>query len=223
MKLLIAEDSPRLRTSLTLGLTKLGYAVDAVANGREALRFITGADYDLIVLDIMLPELDGLTVLQQLRARHIKTHVLILSAKDQVQDRISGLQLGADDYLVKPFSFDELQARIAALLRRTYDKKCPLLKLGELEFNTALKELRLAGALIKLTPHELSLLEYLMMNRGRVLDYDQLVRKLYNSDSPVSRNAIEVHVSSLRKKLKAYGADDVIKTRRGFGYYVDAH
>ena len=221
MKLLIVEDSHRLRSSLTQGLTKLGYAVDAVADGRNALHYILSVEYDVVILDIRLPQLDGLSVLKQMRAQQNKAHVLILSAKDQTQDRIDGLRLGADDYLVKPFSFDELQARIAALLRRSYNHKNPLVQLGALEYNTALKVLRCAGAPVPLTPHELSLFEYLLMNRGHVVEYEQLEHRLYNSDASVSRNALEAHVSSLRKKLKGHGAQDVVRTRRGIGYYIE--
>lgn len=221
MKLLIVEDSQRLRSSLTQGLTKLGYAVDAVADGRNALRYILSVEYDVVILDIGLPQLDGLSVLKQMRAQQNKAHVLILSAKDQTQDRIDGLRLGADDYLVKPFSFDELQARISALLRRSYNHKNPLVQLGALEFNTALKVLSHAGEPILLTPHELSIFEYLLMNRGRIVEYKQLEDRLYNSDASVSRNAIEAHISSLRKKLKRHGAKDVVKTRRGSGYYIE--
>lgn len=221
MKLLIVEDSHRLRFSLTQGLSRLGYAVDAVADGREAVKYIMGGEYDVVVLDILLPGLDGLSVLKQIRSRNNKTHVLVLSAKDQVRDRITGLALGADDYLIKPFSFDELHARICALIRRNYGGKNPLIKLGSYEFNTALKELRHSGEPVKLTPHELALFEYLLVNRGRVMSYEQLELRLYNSDARVSRNAIEVHISSLRKKLDAMGGDETIKTRRGLGYYIE--
>lgn len=221
MKLLIVEDSQRLRSSLTQGLTKLGYAVDAVADGRNALHYISSVEYDVVILDIMLPQLDGLSVLKQMRAQQNKAHVLILSAKDQTQDRIDGLRLGADDYLVKPFSFDELQARIGALLRRSYNHKNPLVQLGALEFNTALKVLSHAGEPISLTPHELSIFEYLLMNRGRIVEYEQLEGRLYDSNASVSRNAIEAHVSSLRRKLKCHGMQDVVRTRRGFGYYIE--
>lgn len=221
MKLLIVEDSRRLRSSLAQGLGRLGYAVDVAEEGQTALRYIAGGSYDVIVLDIMLPKLDGLSVLKQIRSRNNKAHVLILSAKDQVQDRVTGLESGADDYLVKPFSFDELHARICALVRRSYASKNPVIKLGPYEFNTALKELRRSGELIKLTPHELSLFEYLLMSRGRVVSYRQLESGLYDSDAEVSRNAIEAHVSSLRRKLGAFADDEIVKTRRGFGYYIE--
>lgn len=221
MKLLVVEDSQRLRLSLTQGLAKLGYAVDAVGNGREAMQFLSNVDYDVVILDIMLPQLDGLSVLKKMRAQQHRAHVLILSAKDQTQDRIDGLRQGADDYLVKPFSFDELQARIGAMLRRSYNQKNPLVRLGALEYNMALKVLSYAGQPIPLTPHELSLFEYLLLNRGRVIEYGQLVYRLYNSDTSVSRNALEAHVSALRKKLNAQGVRDLVKTRRGFGYYIE--
>lgn len=223
MKILLVEDSQRLRKSLSEGLSRSGFSVDAVGDGEAGLRYALGVDYDLIVLDLMLPKLDGLGVLTQLREHGRRTGVLILSAKDQVQDRIRGLELGADDYLIKPFSFDELLARMRALVRRCYDQPNPEISLGNLVLNTALHELRRAGDILPLTPSELTLLEALALHRGRVLSSIALENFLYNSDAHVSRNAIEAHVSGLRKKLRQAGEPQLIKTRRGFGYYIDAN
>lgn len=222
MKLLIAEDSPRLRLSLGEGLRRSGYAVDLVADGVSALRYALGSDYDAIVLDLMLPELDGLSVLRQLRASGRKTNVLILSARDQVQDRVRGLDLGADDYLIKPFDFDELLARLSALVRRRYDQRDPVLRLGGIELDLALHRAVRDGIEIPLTPSELALLEYLVLNRGRVVSVTSLEEHLYGSDTAVTRNAMEVQISSLRKKLRAAGEPELVQTRRGFGYFVDA-
>lgn len=221
MKLLLIEDSARLRKSLGEGLRRSGYAVDLVSDGEAGLRFALAVAYDVIVLDLMLPKLDGLAVLQSLREHGRKTHVLILSAKDQVQDRIQGLHLGADDYLVKPFAFEELRARIQALVRRCYDQRDPLIKLGQIELNTALHQASRAGCAIKLTPHELAVLEYLALNRGRVVSLKSLEDHLYDSDAIVSSNTIEAHISALRRKLRSAGETDLIQTRRGFGYYID--
>ena len=221
MKLLVIEDSERLLKSLGEGLRRSGFAVDLVSDGEAGLRFALGADYDVIVLDLMLPKLDGLTVLQRLRNHGRNTGVLILSAKDQVQDRIRGLKLGADDYLIKPFAFEELQARIQALVRRQYENRNPAIQLGCITLNTALHQVTCAGSEIKLTPNEHALLEYLALNCGRVASIKSLEDHLYDSDAAVSSNAIEAHISGLRRKLRAAGATDLIKTRRGFGYYIE--
>ena len=222
MKLLIVEDSERLRHSLTQGLRRSGFAVDAVSDGEAGLRFALAVDYDVIVLDLMLPLLDGLSILQRLREQGRSTNVLILSAKDQVPDRIQGLELGADDYLIKPFAFDELVARLKALMRRGYDKRNPIIRLGQVELNTALHQAVCDGVELALTPHEMSLLECLALNLGRVMSPQSLESHVYDSDTVVSRNAIEAHISALRKKLRAVGVTQLIKTRRGFGYFIDA-
>lgn len=221
MKLLIIEDSERLRKSLREGLRRRGFAADLVGNGEAGLRFACAGEYDVIVLDIMLPVMDGLTVLQRLREVGKKTNVLILSAKDQVKDRVRGLELGADDYLVKPFAFDELLARLKALVRRNYNQRNPLIRLGRIDLNTALHRATCDDIEIALTPNEMTLLECLAMNRSRVVSAQSLLDHLYDSDTSVTRNTIEAHISTLRKKLRIVGEPDVIRTRRGFGYYVE--
>lgn len=222
MRLLIVEDSVRLRKSLGEGLRRSGFAVDVVGDGEAGLRFALAVDYDIIVLDLMLPLLDGLSVLARLREQGRSANILILSAKDQVQDRIRGLELGADDYLIKPFAFDELLARLKALVRRGYGQRNPVIQLGRIELNTALHRVLCGGVELALTPHELGLLEYLALNRGRVVSPQSLEDHLYDSDAVVSRNAIEAHISALRKKLRGAGITQLIKTRRGFGYYIEA-
>jgi len=221
MNILIIEDSKSLLQTLRDGLTKLGYAVDAVADGKEGLDYARFKEYDVIVLDLMLPSMDGLTILQKLRASGRKAHVLILSAKDQVQDRVRGLQMGADDYMIKPFSFDELCARIGTLIRRKYDVKNPDIKLETLAINTALREVRQAGIKIALTPGEYAILEFLALNRGQVLSVEQLLDVVHDSDSCPDTNVIQVMVCNARKKLSKGGGDGVIKTRRGYGYYIE--
>ena len=220
MKLLIIEDSQRLLRSLGSGLRKMGYAVDLVADGAEGLDYARLNEYDVIVLDLMLPTMDGLTVLQRLRALGKQTHILILSAKDQVADRIRGLQLGADDYMVKPFSFDELCARIQTLTRRRYGEKNPEIAVGALVLNTAARTVSRGEARVSLTPAEYCVFEHLALNRGRVFSKEQLIDAIHDSDSFPGPNVIEVLVCTLRKKIDADAGESVIETRRGHGYCI---
>jgi len=221
MNILVIEDSKTLRETLEDGLTKMGYGVDAVGDGKEGLDYARVKEYDVIVLDLMLPGMDGLSVLQHLRTAGKKTHILILSAKDQVEDRLRGLQVGADDYMVKPFSFDELCARISALIRRRYDSKNPEVIIGTMTINTALREVRRGKTVIQLTPGEYAILEFLVLNKGRVTSAEQLLEVSHGSDDSPGVNVIQVMVCNLRKKLAAKGEDGVVKTRRGYGYYVE--
>jgi DNA-binding response OmpR family regulator len=221
MNILIIEDSAILLQALKDGLTKLGYAVDAVADGKVGLDYAKFKDYDVIILDLMLPGMDGLSILKNLRAMGKKTHVLILSARDQVEDRVRGLQLGADDYMVKPFSFDELCARIGTLIRRQYDNKNPEVILGSITVNTALRKVKCGGKIIALTPGEYAIIEYLLHNRGRVVSVEQLLDTVHDSEAAPGTNVIQVMVCNLRKKLSQECGDDVVKTRRGYGYYIE--
>ncbi|MCZ6671614.1 MAG: response regulator transcription factor [Verrucomicrobia bacterium] len=221
MKLLIIEDSKRLLRSLGYGLKKHGFSVDMATDGRDGLDFALFNDYDVIILDLMLPGIDGLTILRKLRAAGKKTHILILSARDQVDDRVQGLCLGADDYMIKPFSFEELIARINTLVRRKYEVKTPEISVDGVSVNTATKEVKSNGSVVTLTPGEYAILEHLVMNRGRVLSKDQLLDAVHDSESYASRNVIEVLVCNLRKKLDHSGKKSIIKTRRGYGYLVE--
>lgn len=221
MNILIVEDSKTLRETLHDGLSKLGYGVDAVGDGKEGLDYARFKEYDVIVLDLMLPGVDGLSVLRELRAAGKKTHVLILSAIDQVEDRVRGLQLGADDYMIKPFSFDELCARIGTLIRRRYDAKNPLIVIGDLMLNTAIREARHETNLVPLTPGEYAILEFLALNRGRTISAEQLLDASHSSDATPGENVIQVMVCNLRKKLAAVGETEAVKTRRGYGYYIE--
>jgi DNA-binding response OmpR family regulator len=221
MRLLLIEDSARLRSTLNAGLRKAGYAVDTAGDGREGLWLATENDYDVIVLDLMLPQVDGLTVLRTLRERGKSTHVLILSARDLVEDRIQGLRLGADDYLVKPFSFDELCARIEALVRRSYRAKNPVIRNGLLEINTAARRVAVAGREVKLTAREYSLLEILVLRAGEVVSRRELWERLYEFDSEAVSNVVDVLIYSLRKKLNPDDPQSLVKTRRGQGYVID--
>jgi DNA-binding response OmpR family regulator len=221
VKVLVVEDSERLLRSLGQGLRQLGYAVDLAGDGEDGLAFAETYDYDVIVLDLMLPGLPGLEVLQRLRARGSGAHVLILSARDRVEDRVKGLQMGGDDYLVKPFAFDELAARITALVRRRHQAKTPLLRLGSLEIDTARRQVSRQGASLHLTPSEYALLEFLAYQPGRVFSQEQLLELLHRSDADVSSNVVEVLVSGLRKKIHVEGEPPILRTRRGFGYLVE--
>ena len=221
MKLLLVEDSERLQRSLSTGLQKHGYAVDQAYDGVEALAFTSINHYEAIILDLMLPKLDGLTVLKQLRDRGNDSHVLILSANDQTEDRVRGLDLGADDYLVKPFSFDELISRLRALNRRRSGIKNPVIEIDGVSLDTVARQVSFSNTPVPLTPQEYRLLEFLALRRGRVFSHDQLIDQLYDANSYVTRNAVEAHISALRKRLKAAGAPKLVKTRRGFGYLIE--
>ncbi len=220
MKLLIIEDSQRLLRTLGIGLRKMGYAVDLVADGADGLDYARFNEYDVIVLDLMLPTMDGLAVLQRLRALGRKTHILILSAKDQVADRIRGLQLGADDYMVKPFSFDELCARIQTLVRRSYGEKNPDIAVGAVVLNTAARTVSREGRRVHLTAAEYGIFEHLALRRGRVFSKEQLIDAIHDGETCSGANVIEVLVCTLRKKIDAEGADSIIETRRGHGYCI---
>lgn len=221
MKILVVEDSPRLRRALTEGLHRSGFVFDMAEDGIEGLNFASTYDYDVIVLDLMLPRLDGLSLLKKLRAGQNLVQVLILSARDGIDDRVRGLELGADDYLVKPFAFEELVARIRSLVRRHHEVVSSEVHLGHMSLDTAAHRATWGNEELPLTPGEYNLLEYLVMRRGRVISKVQLQDALSGAGSEVTSNVVEVWVSNIRKKAGAAGAGDVIHTRRGFGYYVE--
>ena len=221
MKILLVDDSRRLVRSLGQGLGKLGYAVDLAGDGEQGLALAETYDYDVIVLDLMLPGLPGLEVLRRLRTRGSSAHILILSARDRVEDRVQGLQMGADDYLVKPFAFEELCARVQALVRRRHQTKNPIIQVGPLEIDAARRQVSRRGDALHLTPSEYALLEFLAYQRGHVFSQEQLVEHLRRSDADVSSNVMEVLVSGLRKKIHARGEPPILRTRRGFGYFVE--
>lgn len=221
MKLLVIEDSQRLLRSLGQGFKRMGYSADLVADGAEGMDYLRCKDYDVVVLDLLLPGLDGLTILGNLRAMGNDTHVLILSARDQVEDRVRGLELGADDYLVKPFSFEELCARIQTLMRRRYHAKSPEMSVGDITLNSSSRAVRKNGTEVGITPAEYAVLECLMLQKGRVLSKEQLLEEIHDSDSFAGTNVIEVLVCNLRKKLGTPGEPPWLKTRRGYGYVIE--
>jgi two-component system copper resistance phosphate regulon response regulator CusR len=220
MRVLVVDDSQRIRRTLAAGLQAHGMAVDTAANGDEALALLELGPFDVIVLDLMMPGLNGHHVLRELRRRGRAERVLVLSALDQVQDRVEALDLGADDYLVKPFAFEEVRARILALGRRRYEEASPRIEVGELCLDTATREVTVGRTRIQLTPREYSLLELLVRQRGRVLSRGTIFQQLYTSDSDASDAVIEVLMSTLRSKLARAGVPTLIETRRGFGYVV---
>jgi len=220
MRVLVVDDSERVRKTLATGLKSRGMAVETAADGGEALTLLNGLPFDVAVLDLMMPRVDGMQVLQALRGRHQRPRVLVLSARDQVQDRVDALNLGADDYLVKPFAFDELLARLLALTRRGFAEPSPELVCGRLHVDSATRLARVDDTVLTLTPKEYALLELLVRRRGHVLSRATIFGQLYESDSNASDTVIEVLMSTLRAKLAAAGLPNLIETRRGFGYVI---
>lgn len=218
MRVLIVDDSERLREALRSGLGSMGLAVDVAADGRAALAFLDAGEYEVIVLDLLMPRLDGREVLREVRRRGLDARVLVLSALDGVDERVGRLDDGADDYLVKPFSFDELRARVLALARRRHEQPLPVLEHRGLRLDTARRTVGGPGGTIDLGPKEYALLEVLVRHPGRVYSRAQLFERLYSADSEASDKVIEVLLSTLRAKLARGGLEDVIETRRGFGY-----
>jgi DNA-binding response OmpR family regulator len=223
MRVLVVEDSVRLQRNLATALRRSGYAVDTAADGEQGLWLAESHDYDAVVLDIMLPKRDGLDVLRTLRARGRSLHVLLLTARDTVADRVAGLQSGADDYLVKPFALEELLARVQALCRRAYGDKQPRLKVADLEIDTAARTVRRAGLAVELTAREYQLLEYLARRRGEVVSRTDIEAHIYDGQVDPLSNVVDSVVCTVRKKLAVTaGATPLIHTRRGFGYVLEA-
>jgi len=220
MRVLVVEDYEPLLRSIAQGLREAGFAVDAAADGEEGLWYAQTNDYDAIVLDLMLPKIDGLSILRRLREAGNRTHVLILTAKDAIEDRVKGLDLGADDYLVKPFAFEELLARIRALIRRRYDVKSSLIRVGDLEIDTTSRIVRRAGEQINLTAREYALLEFLVLSAGQVVTRTEIWEHIWEFDSCVHSNVVDVYTRHLREKIERPGLPRLIHTRRGQGYLL---
>jgi hypothetical protein len=222
MRVLLVEDSARLQQTVGDALRRSGYAVDVSGDGEDGLWRAENNDYDVIVLDIMLPKMDGLTLLKTLRKNGKPTHVLLLTARDRVEDRVSGLRSGADDYLVKPFALEELLARVETLCRRAYGSKQNRLTIADLEIDNAGKKVWRAGQSVKLKPREYQLLEYLARRRGEVVTQSEIEAHLYNDDAEPMSNVVESALSSLRRKLGQANPAPLIQTRRGLGYILEA-
>jgi two-component system OmpR family response regulator len=218
MRILVVEDDALLADGLTSALTRAGHAVERAATGRHADMMLTDEEFDLVVLDVGLPDIDGFEVLRRLRQRRATTNVLVLTARDAVVDRVHGLDLGADDYLTKPFSVTEFEARVRALLRRSIPPAARWTIAG-LAVDVAGKRVRIHDRPVDLTPREWALLELFLTHPGRVLSKEQIAESLFSFDEQLSANAIEVHVSRLRTKIEPGGMH--IRTVRGFGYLWD--
>jgi len=223
MRVLLVEDSLLLQETVGTALRRSGYAVDVSGDGEDGLWRAENTDYDAIVLDIMLPKLDGLSLLKRLREDGKLTHVLLLTARDSIKDRVRGLRAGADDYLVKPFALEEVLARVEALCRRAYSIKQNRLKLADLEIDTSGKRAWRAGREVKLKSREYQLLEYLACRRGEVVTQTEIAQHLYDDDSEPMSNVIESIISSLRHKLGESNPAPLIHTRRGLGYVLEAN
>jgi two-component system, OmpR family, response regulator TctD len=219
MRILIVEDTEDLAEAIARRLKKLGYAVDLAADGTDADAMLRTETYHLIVLDLMLPGLDGKEVLRRLRQRRARTPVLVLTARTGVDDKVGVLDFGADDYLVKPFDFRELEARCRALLRRPHGMEASAVRFGNVLFDVAARSVSLAGHPVELGAREFRLLEFLLANRGRVLSKDTLIDQLCGLDEAIAPNAIELYVSRLRRKLD--GSAVRIRTLRGLGYVAE--
>ena len=215
MRILVVEDDALLAEGLTSVLTRAGHVVEHATMGRHADILLVDEQFDLVVLDVGLPDIDGFEVLRRLRQRHSATNVLVLTARDAVEDRVRGLDLGADDYLTKPFSVNEFEARVRALLRRGAAPAAAWSVAG-MTVDVAAKRIRIDDRPVDLTPREWALLELFLTHPGRVLSKDQIAESLFTFDEQLSANAIEVHVSRLRTKIQPVGAH--IRTVRGFGY-----
>jgi two-component system OmpR family response regulator len=216
MKVLVAEDDPLLADGLARALGAAGHAADLASGGEEADRKASGGTHDLVVLDVGLPGIDGFEVLRRLRARGDATRVMMLTARDAVEDRVRGLDAGADDYLTKPFSLDEFEARVRALLRRPDVAAPSIVELGALHVDFTARRLRIRGIPIDLTAREWTLLRLFLRNPDRVLSKDEIIDELGSADEQVAPNTIEVYVSRLRAKLEPAGVR--VRTVRGFGY-----
>ncbi|MGH7176801.1 MAG: response regulator [Tepidisphaeraceae bacterium] len=220
MKVLLIEDFRLLRDSVAQGLREAGFAVDATGDGEEGLWYATSGEYDVIVLDLMLPGIDGLTILKKLRERKSDAHVLILTAKDTTTDRVKGLNAGADDYLVKPFMFDELLARVRALVRRKYETKSPVLHVADMEIDTSQRLVRRGGERIELSAREYAMLELLAARAGQVVSRTDIREHVYDFAAESDSNVVDVFIGHLRRKIERSGLPRLIHTRRGHGYVL---
>ncbi len=223
MRILVVEDERKVASFLRQGLEEEGHAVEVAPDGAAALEQILGsAGYDLVVLDVMLPKRDGFEVLRTLRQHKIRTPVLMLTAKDGVADKVAGLDLGADDYLTKPFSFDEFLARVRALLRRGAGQTAPARKLGDLSLDPATREVTRGGRRITLTAREYALLDYFLRNVGRVLTRPMIAQHVWGLDFDPESNVVDVYVGYLRRKIDGEGERRLVHTVRGAGYKLAA-
>lgn len=221
MRILVIEDEHRIATTIKKGLVQESFAVDVAFNGNRGYDLSTTEEYDVIVLDLMIPGIDGITLCKKLRDNNNHTPVLILTAKGQVSDKVTGLNSGADDYLTKPFSFEELLARIRALTRRPHSSLKTSLTCLDLSLSPSTYAVKRGNTTISLSNKEFSLLEYLMRNSGRIVSKDQIISHVWNYDSDVLPNTVEVYIRNLRQKIdRPFNKNPLIHTMRGFGYKI---
>ena len=221
MRLLLIEDNGPLRHAISEYLREAGYLVDTAATGDEGLWSADGGGHDLVMLDLMLPIMDGMEILRRLRAKENPVHIIVISARDGLEDRLEALNAGADDYLVKPFPLAEALARVRALLRRSYVKKSPLMRVADVELDPMRRTVRRGDSVIDLTALEYRLLEYLFYRTGEVVTRTDIWERVFEDGTGGSSNAVDVYIGYLRKKLTAGGAPELIHTRRGQGYILE--
>ncbi|MCH7322062.1 response regulator transcription factor [Solibacillus sp. MA9] len=220
MRILVAEDELDLQEAIAEGLRMEGYAVDTCSNGEEAYELAFVENYDLIILDLNLPQLDGLKVLEKIREENKEIKVLILSARSRVNDKVLGLDMGANDYLTKPFDFEELEARIRNLLRRKFVQENSILSCGEINMDLTKRSVFIGEHELLLTKKEFALLEYFLLHQERVLSQEELVAHVWDQNADSFSGVIRVHIATLRKKLKALLKNDPILTKVGVGYFI---
>ena len=220
MRLLLIEDEKLLCDSIAKRLRRIGYSVDVCYDGAQALDFLSVEPYDLVLLDLNLPQMDGMTVLRTFRKADWETPVLILSARSEISDKVDGLDAGANDYLSKPFHLEELEARVRSLVRRRFIQKEVCLRCGELSFDTRTRTAMAQGNEISLTKKESGILEYLLLHEGRPISQEELMEHVWDGNVDSFSNAIRVHISALRKKLRAALGYDPVRNRIGEGYLI---
>ena len=220
MRLLVAEDEKDMNRLITRALEKEGYGVDSCFDGEEAMDYLESAEYDGVILDIMMPKMDGHQVLKKLRARGSNLPVLFLTARDSIADRVAGLDLGADDYLIKPFDFDELLARVRAMMRKRSGHKTSVITIGDLKIDTGSHEVTRGERSIELSSREYSILEYMAMHPGQVLSREQIETHVWNFDYSGGSNVVDVYISYLRKKIDGKENVKLIRTVWGTGWMI---
>jgi DNA-binding response OmpR family regulator len=220
MRILIVEDEKDLADAISKGLRKQGHAADVAYDGEEALFMADVNDYDLLILDLNLPKVDGMEVCRRVRTSNTNIGILMLTARSRLDDRIKGLDYGADDYLVKPFHFPELLARVRAVLRRKGEQRHTILRVGELVLDPNTLKVYFRDSEVNLTVKEFSIVDYLMRNVGRIVSQEELLEHVWGEGSNLLTQAIKVHINNIRKKLKAVGADKIISTVKGRGYLL---
>ena len=220
MRILVVEDFAPLREAIVQGLREAGYAVDEASNGPDGLWRARSGEHDVIILDLMLPGLDGMSILKIFRQQSCPACILVLTAKDTSADKVKGLELGADDYLVKPFVFAELLARVKALIRRKYETRTTTIRIADLEINISHRTVQRGGTVIDLSGREYALLEYLAMNANRTVSRTDIWQHVYDFNASPESNVVDVYVGLLRKKIERAGSPRIIHTKRGMGYMI---